>query len=41
MTQMAQKPPKWQADARERSAELTFLHGGMLGFCRQCSGWLG
>ncbi len=24
-------PPKWQADARERSAELTFLRGGTLG----------
>ncbi len=24
-------PPKWQADVREQSAEMTFLRGGWLG----------
>ncbi len=29
--EFADFPPKWQADAREQSAELAFLHGGWLG----------
>ena len=27
-------PLKWQADVRERGAELTFYVGGRLGWCR-------
>ncbi|MBA3872625.1 MAG: hypothetical protein H0X30_26105 [Anaerolineae bacterium] len=34
-------PPKWQAGRSVNAAELTLLHGGTLGCCRQCSGWLG
>jgi hypothetical protein len=28
-------PPKWQADVRERTAELTQLRGGWPGYCHR------
>ena len=35
VAQIAILPPKWQADVRERGAELTFWVGGKLGQCHR------
>jgi hypothetical protein len=36
-SQTAIDPPKWQAGSTGETAELTFLHGGWLGFSRRCT----